>query len=291
MLEKIFASTAALGAIDAVGRAADWRLPQPILRPVIHAYGAVVGVDMDAVREPPGGFPTFGDFFARRLRFDLRPVCEDPDAMVSPCDGEVTSAGALDESGETNLAVKGRTWSAGDVVGGPESAAKFAGGGFAVIYLHPRDYHRVHVPFDGRVRRVRHVPGSRFPVAPWAEAQVGETVDRNERVAFELDLKGGGRAAVTMVAAFGVGNIDTRLGPSRARMRRNEVTEIDFDPGVDLKRGEEIGAFRLGSTVVVLWSRGAATMDEGWTGRRVEIGARIGGVATGSVENEIAKQR
>jgi phosphatidylserine decarboxylase len=239
------------GASRQIGVLADIRVPSPLLRPVIRAYSTAMGVRMDEAEIPEGGFERFGDFFARRLKDGARAMCEDPDAVVSPCDGRLVAVHSLSDDATRGLVVKGYDYNLSKLLGGPVGD-RFAGGQGCVIYLHPRDYHRVHVPMDAQLHEVRHISGTRFPVAPWSESRVEGLYEKNERMVFHFRV-GKGHMALVMVAAFGVGHIETALGPhpgehtSAARLH---------DPAATLHKGDEIGAFRLGSTVVLLWSRG-----------------------------------
>lgn len=273
MLNRLFDSGLPGRASRALGRVADVPLPKRVLGAVITAYSAAVGVDARDYEEPPGGFATFGDFFARRLKPGARPVPAGADAFVSPCDGALEAVFEANAAGSA-IHVKGSDYSPDELLGARGEGQRFAGGGGIVVYLHPRDYHRVHAPCGGDLVRVRHIPGTRFPVAPWSERRVARLYQKNERVAFFFDLPGGGALALVMVAAMGVGDIASPHAPTPAP---SEQTTRALAPRVPLIAGDEIGAFRLGSTVVVLWSGGAVSLDPGaGIGRRVLMGQRLG---------------
>jgi len=164
---RLFEGAAGIGASRLMGRAADLPLPAPVLRPLIQAYASWFGVDMGAALTPPGGFGSFGAFFARRLRAGARPVDGAPAAVVSPCDGLLLEAGHISESDPSwSVTVKGARYGLAELIGDGATAQALAGGGYCVLYLHPRDYHRVHVPFDARcvicpARGTRWRPGPR----------------------------------------------------------------------------------------------------------------------------------
>ena len=277
-LHRLFDSGLAERVSRALGIAADLPLPQRVLEPLIDVYSLAVGVDERDIEVPPGGFPTFGDFFARRLKTGARPIADGADAFASPCDGAIAAGGAADGDGSTVFRIKGSDYGADELLGGCGEGARFAGGGYLVVYLHPRDYHRVHAPCSGVLARVRHVPGARFPVAPWSEKRVPLLYQKNERVIFFFELRGGGTLALVMVSAMGVGNIASPHAPPPAPT--GETTRA-LTPPLVLGTGDEVGAFRLGSTVVLLWSAGAVRLDAGFaTGRRVLQGQGLGTLGT-----------
>ena len=164
---RFFESPLTVGAGQMLARASELRLPEPMLSLFINAYIAAYGVDMRSVVTPPDGFGCFGDFFARRLRPEARPVSRDFETVVSPCDAAVLEVGRIEDSATRLVVIKDTRYSIRDLIGDADVAAGLAGGGYCVLYLHPRDYHRVHVPMDGTLRAVRHMPGARYPMAPW----------------------------------------------------------------------------------------------------------------------------
>lgn len=261
---RFFEGPLAFGAGIALARAAELRLPRPVLGLLMKAYSAWLDVDMNGVLTPQGGFGCFGDFFARRLRPEYGPICAEPGTLVSPCDGSVQQRSAIDTQVLDSITIKGCTVSLGNLIGDADVAASLVGGTFCVIYLHPRDYHRVHVPIDGILSSVRHVPGARYPVASWASGLTDEVLSRNERVAFDFELTPAGpRCVVLMVAAFGVGGIESPYLSRGMRGNRKNMAEA-------VARGDDLGAFRIGSTVLLLLPAGAVELD-----RRVTVGSRV----------------
>jgi phosphatidylserine decarboxylase len=273
-MERLYDNRLAEYAVGAIGLVSETRLPRVVLQPFVRAYSLLLGVDLDEARTPPGGWNSFGDFFARRLNPECRPICGDRDALVAPCDGLVVDAGFVTgRPSAPQLSIKGTVYEAGDLIGDPAGGAAFEGGGYLVIYLHPRDYHGVHAAAEGRLELTRWTPGRRFPVAEWAERRISRVFGRNERLTFEFGLEGGGRLAMVMVAAFGVGNL---VSPFVGRRTGNVPRTDRLDPEPRVARGDELGAFRLGSTVVLVWTAGACVADTGLVGEKVRYGRRIG---------------
>jgi phosphatidylserine decarboxylase len=211
-------------------------------------------VDLSEAREPDlGAYSDFNAFFTRALRPDARPLPEDVDAVVSPADGTVSAIGPID--GGTLVQAKGHTFTVTELLGGDETlASRFHGGQFATVYLSPSDYHRVHIPASGRLREMIHIPGRLFGVAGFSVRAVNRLFARNERVAALFDTARG-PMAVVMVGAINVSSIETVwsgvVTPPRGRRVRRW-----FYRGNDarsFRRGDEIGRFNLGSTVITLF--------------------------------------
>lgn len=238
-----------------VGRAAERPVPHAVLDPVLSLYVRAFSVDMGEAEVPREGFASFNDFFTRRLRDGRRVVDGDPDALVSPADGRLDDDGPVDA--ESRFLVKGQTYDAAELLGSHEEARGFDGGRYAIVYLSPRDYHRVHSPTAGVVRRVRHLPGTLYPVNAIGVEHVPRLFARNERVVVYLDTPRFGTIAVVFVGAFIVGRITlTIAGPPRPPHGGAPV-ERTWDPAraPRMERGDELGAFLLGSTVVMLMPR------------------------------------
>lgn len=219
-------------------------MPATVSRAVTGIYSRVYDVDLGEVAPRTLPYDSFDEFFTRPLKDGARDISED--AVVSPADGLLASTGGVDASGR--IFVKGRPYDTSELVGDPRDAAGFAGGSYAVVYLSPRDYHRVHSPVSGKMDFVRGIPGDLYPVNAIGERHIPRLFVRNNRVAMFLQTPGLGRVAVVMVGAVIVGRISVRAIPEPA------VPEGDhtIDPPLELQRGDEIGVFHLGSTAVLL---------------------------------------
>jgi phosphatidylserine decarboxylase len=234
----------------AVARLADLRLPAPVLRPLLRAYVRAYGVDLSEAAEPLAAFPTFNAFFTRRLREGARPIASGPGVIVSPSDSRLQSLGRVPPEGRLEQ-IKGRSYTVTELLGDGDTATVFAGGVHATLYLSPSMYHRVHVPVDGRITEWRYLPGRLYPVNAMAVRHVEGLFTVNERVVVLIDADGVGPVAVVLVGATNVGRITlpfaglvTNAGgpPVRVRLERP----------LPVRRGDELGAFNLGSTVVLL---------------------------------------
>jgi len=248
----------------AAGRLADIRLARPLRRPVLTAFAKMAGLDVSEAELPLADYPTLDAFFVRRLKPGLRPMPDDPGVVVSPVDGQLAELGQIEDG--RLLQVKGVRYSVADLLDDPAEAAHYRDGLYITIYLSPRDYHRIHAPCSGSLDWARHVPGRVFPVNPPAVALVPDLFARNERLICALDGTAG-RLAVVAVAAFNVGRIAAEFDPSWngprggvTNRRGVEAASRRYDPPIEIARCDELMAFHLGSTIVMLIERGTARL-------------------------------
>ncbi len=224
------------------------------------------GVDMSLAAEPNlQNYPHFNAFFTRQLRADARPFPADARNMGAPADGRLVAFGDVDDT--RLLQAKGHDYTLEDLLGGSrERTEMFRGGSFATIYLSPRDYHRVHMPFGGRLTEMVYVPGRLFSVNASTARLVPRIFARNERVIalFDTTL---GPMAVILVGAIFVGSIETvwagRLTPPYGHAIRTWHYPPSGQDTVALQRGAEMGRFNVGSTVILLLPRGKVEWLDG----------------------------
>jgi phosphatidylserine decarboxylase len=263
------------GLSRALGRIARVAAPQPVMRAFMQAYCRAYRVDLSECEIPSAGFGSFDEFFTRRLKPGARPLDLDPTAVLSPSDGLIADAGPIDLS--CSLKVKGRAYSVAELLGDDRAASLYAGGSFAVIYLSPRDYHRVHAPVDGRVRSVRHVPGTLFPVNDIGLAHIPKLFARNERVVVDQESDLHGPVSTVLVGAIGVGRITLSFNhdviTNDGRSFGEKVYAATDAPR--LTRGDELGAFHLGSTVIVFTSPAAGLVLTHRAGESLRCGEAL----------------
>ena len=228
----------------------------------IRRFVARYGVNMQEAADPDiAGYPTFNEFFTRPLRGDARPLA-DAD-FVCPVDGAISQFGAIE--GNTIFQAKGHSYTAAALVGGDaELAARFEDGSFATLYLSPKDYHRIHMPCSGHLRRMIHVPGALFSVNPATARGVPGLFARNERVVCVFDGECGPFAMV-LVGATIVGSMATVWHGVVNPPRTKAIRDWRYDgKEVLLYRGGEMGRFLLGSTVVLLFPKDALRFNPQW---------------------------
>jgi len=261
-----------------MGRLADLQLPPPVADAVVGLYVRAYRVDLGETVPPVGSFASFDAFFTRPLRDGARPISAAPDALVSPADGRLEDTGPVHAGGK--LRIKGRDYAVADLVGDPAEVARYEGGQFAIVYLSPRDYHRVHAPITGQVTLVRSLPGDYFPVNSIGERHVDSLFSTNRRVAIVIDTPTKGRVTVVMVGAMIVGRITVSAIDARDVPLGTHVVA----PGLPVAAGDEIGMFHLGSTAVVFVEKDRATPfrrarpsgDSSVPGPRILMGEPLG---------------
>lgn len=226
-------------------------------------------------------FKSFNDFFTRELKPGMRVIDPNDTAVVSPADGAINQLGII--SNGTLLQAKGKAFSLVNLLGGdPNLAEPFQEGSFCTVYLSPRDYHRVHMPLPGTLTRMIHVPGKLFSVNQFTSENVDSLFARNERVVcfFETEY---GPMALVLVGAMIVASVDTvwagQVCPGRSD--QNNISYENQIPPVQIGKGEEMGRFKLGSTVVAVFGPGMVSLEaELAAGDPVRMGQRIGTLPT-----------
>ena len=237
------------------------------------------GVDLsEALESDPDGYDSFNAFFTRALKPGVRMPDADPRALLMPADGRISQCGAI--AGGRIFQAKGQSFTAAELLADADAALPFADGLFATVYLSPRDYHRVHMPWTGRLLRTVHVPGRLFSVGPAAVREVPRLFARNERLAchFECDF---GPMAVVMVGALLVSGVETVWSGIEIPRYGKVVTTKDYrDQRVVVQRFAEMARFNYGSTVIVLLPPGVAALAGGLAAETpVRLGQRLATMA------------
>ena len=254
---------------------------KPIKNALIRAAIRHFGIDMSlAARQSIDDYPHFNSFFTRELRSDARPLCQGENEIASPVDGAISQLG--DIANGRIFQAKGHDYSLEALVGGyAHLRDEFDGGKFATIYLSPRDYHRIHMPLRGRLREVVYVPGRLFSVNAATARAIPGLFARNERLVAIFDTEAG-PMAVILVAAIFVAGIETvwsgNFGDEMFRKFQHWNHAQDKQlPQVALNKGQEMGRFNMGSTVILLFGKDKmewdATMQAGTT---VQMGQTLG---------------
>ncbi|HHH40056.1 MAG TPA: phosphatidylserine decarboxylase [Sedimenticola sp.] len=251
----------------------------PLKNLMIRSAIRIYRVDMGIAEEPdPEHYPSFNAFFTRALRPGARPVTRGRASIASPVDGTLSQAGTIRQG--RIIQAKGQYYSARELLGGdPRLAEHYDEGHFATIYLSPRDYHRIHMPFGGVLKQMIHVPGRLFSVSPSTTRAVPCLFSRNERV-ISLFETGFGPMAVVMVGAIFVASMDTAWAGTVAPLARR-ISHWDYSgtppEPVELEKGEEMGRFNMGSTVILLFPAGKVTWSENLRpGTPLKMGEQIG---------------
>lgn len=275
-MARLFAAFQYLLPHHAISRVVFWltRLQTPLAQPVMAWFARVYGIDMsEAAQSEFSAYNSFNAFFTRALRPGARAIDDSPNTVVSPSDGRVSQLGPI-EDGEIFQA-KGHSYTAAELLGSEEEAQAYAGGQFITIYLSPRDYHRVHMPLTARLRSTLHVPGRLFSVAPHTVAHVPRLFARNERAVchFESDK---GPIAQVLVGAINVAAIETIWAGLITPPAAWGAREVPHRGEISLQRGDEMGRFNMGSTVILLLPAGATWHSSLKPGDAVKMGQALG---------------
>jgi phosphatidylserine decarboxylase len=285
---------------NAISRGAGWiaslRLPSMIQRIQIRIFSRATGIDLSEAGEPVENYDSLQAFFTRSLRAGARPIEGGDDALNSPCDGTWGAAGPID--GGTLLQVKGRTYRVRDLLGDVDAADAFEGGFFATFYLSPRDYHRLHTPTAGRIRRVAYRPGGLWPVNAIGLLGVDALFATNERICAYLEpddakdpdgayeVVGAADVAVVPSAIVMVAVGATMVGSVKLSFddlttnRRLPADHHEFGPDAPhFERGAEWGSFEFGSTIVLLVPPESFELDIAPPGTPLRLGEIIGRIA------------
>lgn len=243
---------------------------------LIYGFIRYYKVDMSlAVEENPDNYIHFNHFFTRSLKPEKRPISSNNADIVSPVDGSISQIGSIKE--KQLIQAKKINYSLQALLGGSEKlTTKFQGGKFATFYLSPHDYHRVHIPYSGELKEMIYVPGRLFSVDTQTTNELPNLFVRNERVVtlFSTSI---GPMAIILVGAMLVGSINTTWEGIIAPASKRHIYHWHYlDNKISLLKGQEIGQFQLGSTVIILFAPNRMKWLTELSGKRVKFGENIG---------------
>jgi phosphatidylserine decarboxylase len=260
------------------------RFPFGLSALIRDAFIRMYRIETAEAEKPVGHYATLGEFFIRRLKPGARPIAAD--ALISPVDGTLTQGGRFDPADPKLKQIKGIDYSLRDLAGPGWDLSDYASGAFLTIYLAPYNYHRIHAPIAGKVVRCGHIPGALWPVNTWSVGHIPGLFVVNERILVELEGEAG-KALVVMVGATNVGRITLDFHPGmigNAWPRPPASVWVPPRP-LALGKGEGLGCFELGSTVILILSqRLAEKVDPRWldpasrgaAGETVRMGQGLG---------------
>jgi len=282
MRDRLFISALALLPKNMLSRLAGaltgWEAPAPLRLAAMRAFARAYGIDL-AECPDLALYRTFGEFFARPLHPGRRPIAPGDEVVVSPVDGVVSEAGVA-RAGRL-VQAKGIDYPAADLLGDASLARRLEGGVYATLYLAPRDYHRIHFPLGGRITGWRYLPGTLWPVNPASVRTVRGLFARNERLVTITDTPLG-LCAVVAVGATVVGRVRAFYDPSTPPTNQAGARPAarDYEEPIPIEKGQELGAFEMGSTAIVMFEPGRVALAPGLVaGARVRVGEAIGGPA------------
>lgn len=271
----------------AITRAAGWLAEQKwgiVTHFIIKLFAKQYKVDLsEAAKTEPSDYATFNEFFIRELKEGARPINNELNTLCLPADGKVSESGEI--SDDRLLQAKGHHFTLAALLANDEEmAAKFKNGTFITTYLSPSDYHRVHMPYDATLRKMIYVPGELYSVNPFLAEHVPNLFARNERVICEFDTAFGPMIQI-LVGATITASMSTIWAGVINPPRADEVViwnyDTDGEKAIRLQKGEEMGAFRLGSTVINLFPKGKINLNPALiAGTKTRMGEELGKVIT-----------
>jgi phosphatidylserine decarboxylase len=245
----------------------------PLSRHLIRPYASMFRIATGEAEKPVDDYATLCEFFTRRLKDGSRTVDPDPAAVVSPVDCRVTSAGTCES--DQLLQVKGVTFDLFSLLRDGPRARLFEDGTYAILYLSPQDYHRIHAPVDLEITSLGYMPGPLLPVNPPSVRWVPQLYAQNERVMIYADSPAGA-VALVLVGAQCVGSIRLTFSDFATNRKGQGPLRVNFDRPISVRKGEEVGAFEMGSTVVLLFEKNRIRSELPENGGSLCMGQRIG---------------
>ena len=253
----------------AVGKMAKSKLSKVTIKP----YAKLYNIDLKDVEKSIEDYHNLTDFFIRKMKKSARPINEQEDVVISPVDGLVTQMGEIKNG--TLIQAKGCTYSVEDLVVDKKEALKYKEGYFMTVYLSPKDYHRIHMPCEGKVNKFTYVPGRLYPVNEIGVEGVHNLFTKNERVITHVSGSKGDFALVK-VGAFIVGSVQTTYGFSPMSLNEKGVYHETLSSPFVYQKGEEIGHFEFGSTVILLFDKNhIQVVEDVKVGTSLKFGQKI----------------
>lgn len=243
----------------AFGKLVHSRLPFGFHRVVRDLFTKAYKLDLSDAEHPKAAYETLGDLFVRHLKPGARPLAASP--LISPVDGTLTQVGRFQGTSARLTQIKGLDYSLADLAGPGWNLEDYRDGGYLTIYLAPYNYHRIHAPVTGTLSQVTYIPGALWPVNTWSVANIPGLFVVNERIAVEL-ASPLGKAMLVMVGATNVGHITLDFHAEIAGNQRPPSRDRLWRPtqGLDMRKGQGVGCFELGSTVILILSKSLMDM-------------------------------
>ena len=262
----------------AVSRVVYWltRRTGRLVTPVIRRFIALFNVEMqDAIEPDPSAYSTFNAFFTRALHADARPIASGSQEIACPADGRISAIGHIEDA--RVFQAKGKDYSLATLLADEEMAKDFSQGSFVTVYLSPRDYHRLHMPISGTLLNQTHVPGRLYSVAPHTVRTIDGIFARNERVVATFQTEHG-RMALVLVGAINVAAIETVWHGLITPPAGREINRWSYESSdaVTLARGDEMGRFNMGSTIIAVFEKPVKWRVDMASGDAVKMGQFMG---------------
>lgn len=255
-----------------VGKLVHMKLPLFLRRFIMTQFAQKYGINLEEAEFPIEKYSSLGEFFIRRLKPGLRPIAST--WAVHPADAMITQAERI-HAGRL-IQAKDKTYSVEQFTRDPDALKKWDQGIFLTYYLCPTDYHRVHSPVDGKILRMIHIPGALWPVNSWSTDNIHELFSINERVLVEIETERGS-VGVMFVAATNVGQIILAFDSKVVGNQFQVPVSYEKSYHISIKKGDELGAFRMGSTIVMMYAKGVLPNEnvQKYLGQSVRVNSAL----------------
>lgn len=253
-----------------VGNLVHTRLPESLAKASVQWFANRYSINMQEAEHPISYYRTIGELFTRNLKSGVRPI---QNGVVHPVDGRITAWGEIKAG--TLIQAKGRSYQLHEFLDSPEQANKFEGGVYFTYYLCPTDYHHVHSPVGGEVVETRAIPGQLWPVNDWSVSHIEDLFSRNERIVSYIRTDSA-TIGLVMVGATNVGKMTVTYDKDIVTNSCNKKLSRTYDPGRKIKKGEKIGTFHMGSTVVMLYPPDYLSLAKEDPSGPVKLGETLG---------------
>lgn len=233
-----------------VGRWAFKKFPKSLQVQINLAYARFFNINLNETEFPYYDYNSLGEFFIRRLKPSARPLSSQQ--LIHPCDSVIAQHGVMTDT--VMIQAKGKDFTVEKLIKIPDAREKFINGYFLTYYLSPKDYHRVHSPVTGYITQIQYCVGDLWPVNQWALENVPELYSENERIYVEIATEDG-PVGVVFVGATNVGSIVLTFDRKIFTNWKLNTMNKSYEPPINIEKGEELGMFRMGSTVIVLYNK------------------------------------
>ncbi len=255
------------------GKLASTKLPPMVNEFVINKFASLYHIDLSEAQYSVDYYESLNDFFTRKLKKEARPIVESKNKLASPADSKISQFGKIEKN--KLIQIKGKEYTIESFLKDKEYAKKFYNGYYVTMYLSPQDYHRVHTPLDVEVDGYKYIKGKLFPVNAISVENINELFSINERVVFKLKNEQINEFALVMVGATNVGSISLSFDD----LKTNKLIQKDIDKTYNkkphLKKGEELGIFHMGSTVIMLFQKDSIKFEKLFINKKMKMGEEI----------------
>lgn len=253
-----------------VGILVTFKKPKFFIKKSVHIFAKIFKINTNEAEKPIDSYDNIQDYFVRSLKTNARTINNQSDIIVSPCDGFISECSNINK--ETLIQAKGKKYTLSNLIKDSSETEYFTNGYYCTIYLSPKDYHRFHMPIDGKIYKSIYYPGQLWPVNKWSVNNVEQLFCQNERVITFIKINNNINCALIFVAATIVGGIN--LNYAKMQNRKNKLIVEENHDNICLKKGDELGKFMFGSTIIMLLPQNVSKFIKS-SGENIKMGESL----------------